>query len=851
MKLSKTYEPQLYERDIYALWEKSNAFQPKKDGKAGHFSIVLPPPNANGNLHVGHCLMFAIQDVTVRYQRMQGKSTLWVPGADHAGFETQVVYEKRLAKEGKSRFDFGRDELYGKIWDFVEENRGNYKEQFRQLGASVDWTRDTYTLDEKVISRAYNTFHKLWDDGLVYRGERLVNFCTFHGTAFADIEVEYKEEKGSLWHIAYPLTDGSGEVIVATTRPETLFGDVAVAVHPDDKRYKHLIGKTAKLPLTEREIPIIADAFVDKEFGTGAVKITPAHDPNDFEVGERHDLPKVTVISHEGKLFDVPETYRGLDVVEGRKRVVADLKEQKFLKSEEQHAHSVGHCYKCGTIIQPLLREQWFIDMQPLAKPAIAALEAGKVTFYPDSKKTQLITYLKNLRDWNISRQIAWGIPIPAFQNIDDAEDWIYDEQVREEFVVKDGKTYRRDPDVFDTWFSSGHWPFVTLNYPESDELADFYPNSLMETGGEILYPWVSRMLILGLYVTKKVPFHDVYIHGYVLAEDGSKMSKSVGNVIDPIAIIDLHGSDALRMGLLAGRAPAINRGYDQRKVLDARNFCNKLWNVARFIENAVGEGYKPGEPEPKTIADHWILYELQQTINKLSSDLDNYRFSEAYETLYHFIWDDLADWYIESSKGEPNTSVLGYVLEQTLAIAHPFAPFATETIWQALGWRDSLLITSSWPKAPHYSREDAKAFEQVQQIVTEARYIMAALKTPKSILYHKGENFLTEHAALITKLARVQDVVDVRDGSGLHLTDTPYHCWLDINVMTATAYSEELKAKLEAQKRLIEQLSARLDNKAYVAKAPKHLIEETKEQLKAAKAQEIVIQREYERFSR
>lgn len=850
MKLSKTYEPHLYERDIYALWEKSDAFAPSKHANNGHFSIVLPPPNANGNLHVGHSLMFAIQDVVIRYQRMKGKATLWVPGADHAGFETQVVYEKKLAKEGKSRFDYGRDELYEQIWNFVEENRDRYKAQFRLLGASVDWSRDTYTLDERVIARAYKTFKKLWDDGLVYRGERLVNFCTFHGTAFADIEVAYKEEQGHLWHIAYPLVDGEGEIVVATTRPETMFGDVAVAVHPEDDRYKHLIGKTVQLPLTKRELPIIADPFVDREFGTGAVKITPAHDPNDFEVGIRHDLPKITVISHEGKLIEVPEAYRGLDVTEGRKKVVADLKQGKYLKSEDHHTHSVGHCYKCGTIIQPLLREQWFIDMQPLAKPAIRALGAGKIQFYPDTKKAQLITYLENLRDWNISRQIAWGIPIPAFQNVDDPEDWIYDEQVREEFIEKDGKTYRRDPDVFDTWFSSGHWPFVTLDYPENKELADYYPNSLMETGGEILYPWVSRMVMLGLYITGEVPFKDVYIHGYVLAEDGSKMSKSVGNVIDPIAIIDEYGSDALRMGLLAGRAPAVNRGYDSRKVVDARNFCNKLWNVARYIEHTVGESYKPGQPVPKEIADNWILYKLQQTSTAISEDLDNYRFSEAYDRLYHFIWDDLADWYIEASKSQPNASVLGYVLEQTLVLAHPFAPFATETIWQALGWHETLLIQTNWPKVTQGSAAAAKEFEQIQAIVSESRYIMAALKTPRCTLYFKGDPFLERNAALIARLAHLDGVVSVRDGSGLHLTTTTHTCWLDIDTMTASAYAEELKGKLAAQDRLIAQLQARLGNASYMEKAPKHLIAETKEQLAGAETQKIAIQKEYERFA-
>ena len=853
MNLPKTYEPNQYESDIYALWEKSGAFAPVNRGNSDSYSIVLPPPNANGDLHVGHSLMFAIQDAIIRYQRMQGKAVLWVPGADHAGFETQVVYEKRLAKEGKSRFDFSREELYSQIWDFVAQNRDNYQQQFRRLGASVDWEHHVYTLDEKIIKQAYKTFKKMWDDGLIYRGERLVNFCTFHGTGFADVEVEYKEEDSHLWHINYPLTDGSGHITVATTRPETMLGDTAVAVHPDDERYTTFHGKTVKLPLTNREIPIITDDFVEKDFGTGAVKITPAHDPNDYEAGKRHDLPFITVIDHEGKItHDMPAAYAGLEVLEARKKVVADLKEQGVLEQEQPYTHSVGHCYKCGTVIQPLMREQWFIDMQPLAKEAIAALKAKKITFYPDSKRTQLIGYLENLRDWNISRQIAWGIPIPAFQNADNPDDWIFDERTDQETIVVDGKTYHRDPDMFDTWFSSSSWPYATLDYP-SDLSKQFYPNSLMETGGEILYPWVSRMIMMGLYVTGDIPFKDVYIHGYVMAEDGAKMSKSIGNVIDPMAEINKYGSDALRLGLLAGRTPAVNRGYDSRRVEEARNFCNKLWNIARFVEDKVGDDFKlKHSPKAETIADAWMLSKLQQSTEELTALLNEYRLSEAYELLYHLVWDDFADWYIEASKTHLNTSVLAHSLETILKLVHPFAPFVTETIWQTLKWEnDSLLITSSWPTAVKANQEQADIFEQVKNVVTEIRFIKGAMHLRGGIsLYHTGEALLAEQGDLITSLARLDGVKAVKDGQGLHLTTVPFKCWLDVDQETATHFTKELEAKIKEQEQTIKQLEGRLNNDSYVQNAPKAIVDQTRTQLEEATQQLTKLQEEHKRFA-
>lgn len=836
MKLSKAYQAKDYESDIYSLWEKSEAFAPNNKSDQ-HFSIVVPPPNSNGNLHIGHALTMAIQDVAIRYHRMKGDNTLFVPGADHAGFETQVVYEKQLAKQGKSRFDLSREELYQQIWDFVELNRGNFTSQFRRLGASVDWSRFNFTLDDHIISQAYSTFKKMWDEGLVYRGERLVNFCTFHGTAFADIEVVHKEEASHLWYISYPLTDGSGELTIATTRPETMFGDTAVAVHPDDSRYRDFIGKTVRLPLTDRDIPVIADDFVDQLFGTGAVKITPAHDPNDFDAGERHDLPKITVIDNEGKMNDnALEELRGLDIESARAITVEKLESAGRLVKTEDIVHNVGHCYKCDTIIQPLLRDQWFIDMKPLTKPAIEALQAGKIKFYPDSKRDQLIKYLENLKDWNISRQIVWGIPIPAFQNIDNPDDWIYDNNVTEMSITRDNKTYRRDPDVFDTWFSSSSWPYATLHFPDSPDFKDFYPLSLMETGGEILYPWVSRMLMLGLYVTGDIPFKEVYIHGYVMAEDGAKMSKSLGNVINPIEVIDQYGADALRMGIMAGRAPAVNRGYDPRRVEEARNFCNKLWNIARYVEDKVGDYQTLGQPVAQSLADHWVLRKLQQSTDYIGQAIEDCRFAEAYDAVYHLIWDDVADWYIEASKTDQNPAVLAKVLETCLKLIHPFAPFVSETIWQAFGWQpDSLLATSQWPNdLPNFDTAKADQFEQVKNIVTEIRGINSSLQLSKVELVHDNDQLIEGQAELITRLARLGAI---RNGQshGLGLSTTSSPSWLDIDSETLKKYRQELENRLTTTQNSVKQLEGRLGNETYLYKAPADLVEQSKQQLEEA----------------
>ena len=696
MRLAKAYDPNQYEPNIYAMWEKSGAFNPTGVGEP--YSIVMPPANANGNLHIGHALTIGLEDILARYHRMKGKDVIYIPGEDHAGLETWVVYERELAKQGKSRFDFTREQIYTQVWDFVEMHRGNTELQIRALGASTSWGNLVYTLDEKVVDRVYKTFKQLWDDGLIYRGERIVNYSTKYQTGYADIEVDHKLEKGTLWSIAYPTADASSEIVIATTRPETLFGDVAVAVHPDDERYKHLVGTTVLLPLTNREIPIIADEYVDPAFGTGAVKITPAHDPNDFEVGERHTLERIQVIDYDGTMINTPEEYLGLLPEDARKKAVEALENLGLIRGKEVIEHSVGYDYKSGLPIQPLIKEQWFLKMKPLAERAKKAIEAGDVHFTPASRKSYLLSYLDNIRDWNLSRQIPWGIPIPAFQNINNPDDWIFDDRVNEETIVVNGTTYTRENDTFDTWFSSGQWPFVTTDYLDDGPLAKYYPLSVMETGGDILLPWVSRMIMFGLYATDKVPFKDVYLHGLVLDEKGQKMSKSKGNVVNPMEVIAEYGSDALRLGLVASRSAGHNQAFSTSKVVSGRNFANKLWNIARFIEDKLGEEYTPGTPEPRTLADHWIIRELNTANHDVQKRLQKYRFAEASESVYHAVWDSVADWYIEASKQQDNPHLLAWVLDTSLKLAHPFAPFVTETIWQTLSWHNDLLISAPWP---------------------------------------------------------------------------------------------------------------------------------------------------------
>lgn len=846
MKLGKTYSPKDYESNIYDLWESNRAFAPT--GKGEPFSMVMPPPNANASLHIGHVLGFSIQDTIIRYMRMNGRDTVWLPGADHAGFETQVVFEKHLAKEGKSRFDLSRDELYRQIYAFVDDNRGNFNEIFRKLGASCDWDSFTFSLDERSLTAAYRTFKKLWDDGLIYRGERLVNYCTQHRTSFADIEVEYEDRTTPLYYLKY------GPFILATTRPETKFGDTAVAVHPDDERYKEFVGKVITVegvngPFT---IQVIADEMVDRQFGTGVVKITPAHDLNDWEVAQRHNLPAVRVINHDGTLNHHAGRFEGLTVTEGRKAVVAALKELNLLeKVDEKYRNRVGVCYRCGTVIEPMLMDQWFIKMKELAAPAIAALKAKQITFYPETKCEQTIEYLEQVRDWNISRQIAWGIPIPAFQNINDSDEWIFDERVDQELLEIDGKTYRRDTDVFDTWFSSGQWPLITTGYPDEEDAKKYYPTTLMETGVDILYQWVARMIVLGHYVSGEVPFKEVYLHGMVRAEDGHKMSKSLGNVVDPAPLIDEFGTDAVRLGMMSGRSAGYSAAFAPAKVVAGRNFCNKLWNISRYIEGVLDGAVKTDDAIPATPADHWVLSRLQQYLSEYARLMSEYRLSETYELLYHFVWDDVADWYIEASKMELNPALLRYLLDCILKSGHPFAPFVTETIWQTLEWTgDSLLISQHWPKAMKFDHEKAGQFEEIKTIVSETRTIVSTLALRKTHLYFTDVPFLSEHAALIASLARIDGAQEVTDGRGLHLTTTTHTCWLDIDKETAERYLEDLQRQLDEANQKAATLQARLNNSAYMKKAPKALVRDSKQQLEATKLIIANTQQQIQRFT-
>ena len=831
MQLAKQYIPNDYEPNIYALWETSNALEPTGVGKP--YSIIMPPPNANGNLHIGHALDMNLKDILIRYHRMKGDDAVFIPGADHAGFETWVVYERELTKQGKSRFDFSRDQLYSQVWNFVQEKRGNMELQLRALGVSASWKHLTFTLDDKVINTVYDTFKKMWDDNLVYRGERIVNYCTEHQTSFADIEVEHKNEKGKLWKIAYPTLDKIGEIIIATTRPETMLGDVAVAVHPDDERYKKLIGTRILLPIVDKEIPIIADEYVDMSYGTGAVKITPAHDPNDFEIAKRHDLPIESIISPEGKMINVPAQFLGLTPVEARARVLEALEALELRRGETEIEHAVGHCYKCGSVIEPMIKEQWFIKTQSLAQPAIDALKKEEITFYPASKRKELIAYLEQLKDWNISRQIPWGIPIPAFVNENDPKDWIFDTRTNEQSIVVNGTTYIREEDTFDTWFSSGQWPYIVTDYLTGGDLANYFPTDMMETGMDIMRAWVSRMIMLSLYRTGKLPFKEVYLHGMVNDEHNQKMSKSKGNVINPMELVAEFGSDATRMGVIAGRAPAQSQAFNKGSVIAARNFCNKLWNIARFVEAQIGDNHQIVDLEPQTPADHWIIRQLNDAANNIAVRIEQYRFSEASETVYHTIWDDVADWYIESSKTAINRPLLSWVLATSLKIAHPFAPFVTETIWQTLNYTDGILMREAWPTPEKFDPIAAEQFEQLKLLVAEGRWVITELPGNKKYrLLYGNDSLITDNQDTIKHLMRLEAIEYTDQPRGLRLAAANREAWLDIDSETLYQHQENLEMRLAEARQKLAGLKKRLENPTYVEKAPAHLVEETREQL-------------------
>lgn len=855
MKFASSYEPNQYESDIYAAWETAGVFKPSvptvpidndSDGtddrfeeNGRYYSIVMPPPNANGNLHIGHGLTVALEDSLTRYYRLKGASTWYIPGADHAGFETWVVYEKNLEKSGHTRFEYSRDELYSRVWDFVQMQRGNMELQLRALGASCSWDDLTFTLDENVIDRVYTTFEKMWNDGMIYRGEKLVNYCPKHQTAFADIEVDHKDEKGTLWELAYD------DIIVSTTRPETLFGDTAVAVNPEDERYKDMIGKTVHLPLTDREIPVIADEHADPEYGTGAVKITPAHDFDDFEVGNRHNLERIQVISEDGHMINVPEKYLGLTTEECRKQVLKDLKDQGILKGEKKIVHSVAHCYKCDTVLEPMLKEQWFVDVEKLAKMAIEHLENDEIKFYPDNKKRVVINYLKNLKDWNISRQIPWGIAIPMFKKVTeeatDEPDWIFDRRTNLTEIEKSGTRYVRDEDTFDTWFSSSHWPIVCTDWSEENP-TPYYPLNVMETAGDILFAWVARMIMMGVYVTGEVPFKEVYLHGLVLDEHGQKMSKSKGNVINPMDLVEKYGSDAFRLGILRGRSAGMNQAFSENSVIAGRNLCNKLWNISRLVQSIVDEEDSSAEYSTDAMGEDWICREINECAKQVEQNMKQYRFAEAVETLYQTIWDKYADWFLESQKIYRNAALLKATLEHLLIILHPFAPFVTETIWQNLSWTEGFIITQKWPSRLNYDPITAEQFENIRTIVSEVRGTLQALpgtnNANKYALMYDNDSLVEDNLLLIKALTRVPDI-NALDGKprGLRLALANHELYLDVPEQVVAEYKDALTEKILSVGRELDALNARMMNPNYVAKAPEHLVKETKDQIKEKEA--------------
>jgi len=772
MNDNKPYNPKEIEQKIYQIWEKSGYFNPDIQApinadkcdiqlwpsrswrkpaakRQSNFCIIMPPPNANEALHLGHALTITIEDLLVRFNRMRGKKTLWLPGADHAGFETQVVFEKKLEKQGKSRFDFDRKTLYKMIWDYVQSNKRLMESQIRAFGASCDWSRERLTLDPKIVEIVYATFKKLYDDGLVYRGKRVINWCPKHQTSFSELEVKYEEREDKLWYIKYPIVSSlispenkkkssqsssktkghlflkeEGKdfkyITVATTRPETMLGDTAVAVNPKDERYKNLIGQKVKLPLTNREIPVIADSAVEIDFGTGAVKVTPAHDQTDFEIAGRHNLEILEVINKNGRMTNlVPEAYRGLKVEEARAKVVADLAAQGLLEKEEPYKHSVGSCYKCGRTIEPMVSEQWFIRIKPLAKKALNAVKKGEVKFISKKYEKIFLHWMRNIRDWNISRQIVWGIQIPAWYCQDCKKITVTAGEAPEFCKYCKSKNIKQETDVFDTWFSSAQWPFATLmasdnsrspdqGSKQKSDFEEFYPTTVMETGWDILFFWVARMIMLGLYRTGKVPFRYVYLHGMIQDKDKQKMSKSKGNVINPIGVLEERGADALRMSLVFGASTDSNLPFSEEKVIAQQRLANKIWNASKFVLNSLGPNYQPAKIKITNKQDKWILKELQKTIKKVTVNIEKFKFHEAAQEIYHFFWHKFCDKTIEDVKrrikqeaadAEAGKLVLWIGLYNSLKLFHPFMPFITEAIYLKFPSRpQELLMIEKWP---------------------------------------------------------------------------------------------------------------------------------------------------------
>lgn len=746
-ELPKVYEPKEVESSIYEMWEKGGYFHAEKDENKKPFTIVMPPPNVTGQLHMGHAMDATLQDTLIRFKRMQGYNALWIPGVDHAGIATQIKVEEVLRKEGKTRYDLGREKFLERVWDWKRQYGNRIVEQQKKLGSSCDWERSRFTMDEVCSKAVREVFVSLYEKGLIYKGSRIINWCPHCATALSDAEVEYVDKPGHLWHLRYPLSDGSGDVIVATTRPETMLGDSGVAVNPADERYQSIVGKTCILPLMNKEIPIVADDYVDMAFGTGCVKMTPAHDPNDFEVGLRHNLEVIRVIDDNGKINALGGQYEGLDRYEARKKIVADLEEQGYLVKVEAHQHNVGTCYRCHNDVEPLISAQWFVKMEPLAKEAIRVVKEGETRFVPERFSKTYLNWMENVRDWCISRQLWWGHQIPAWYCADCGHVTVSREDAA--CCAKCGsKNIERDPDVLDTWFSSALWPFETLGWPEKTEDLDyFYPTDVLVTGYDIIFFWVARMIFSGCEHAKKTPFHTVLIHGLVRDDQGRKMSKSLGNGIDPLEIIEKYGCDALRMNMVTGNSPGNDMRFYTERCEAMRNFANKLWNASRYVLQNLEEGAKNELPtlEKLEISDKWILSKLNTLIAEVTENLEKYELGIAVQKIYDFIWDCYCDWYIELTKArlygeeperkETARQVLVYVLDQFLRLLHPFMPFITEEIWQSIPHEGEALIVAQWPKY-----EDALAFpteeaqmESVMNAIRAVRNRRAEMNVPPS----------------------------------------------------------------------------------------------------------------------
>ena len=746
-ELSKAYDPKDFEQRIYSQWVKEGAFHPDENGK-DHFTVVMPPPNVTGILHMGHALNNVLQDIIVRYKRMKGFRTLWVPGTDHAGIATQNVVERQLAKEGLRRQDLGREKFIERTWTVKEKHHGIITSQLKKMGCSCDWDHERFTMDEGLSKAVREAFVTLYERGLIYKGQYLVNYCPKCGTALADDEVEYENMPGMLYDVRYPYEDGSGYITVATTRPETMFGDVAVAVHPDDERYKNIVGKLLCLPLTDRKIPVIADSFVEREFGTGMVKITPAHDPNDWDCGRRHGLEAINLLNPDGTLNEnVPEKYRGLDPVSARKLVVEDLQEQGYLVKQTPHAHDVGHCYRCHTVVEPYLSDQWFVSMKGMAEKALKALEDKDIVFYPKRWENTYIHWMENIRDWCISRQLWWGHRIPVWYCKDCGQMTVSRSDVTE-CPHCHSHNLEQDPDVLDTWFSSWLWPFSTLGWPEkTEDLKNFFPTDTLVSAYDIIFFWISRMIMASEEFTGKAPFHDIVITGLVRDKQGRKMSKSLGNGIDPIEVIDLYGADAMKFTLcyLAAQGQDVQIDMDSFKM--GSRFANKIWNATRFLlMNAEGRTLVAIEPEKLTVIDKWIYTRLNRTIETIDRAMDSYRFNEAAQGVYSFFWNDFCDWYVEATKqrlfsGSDEekdlvVSVMIDLLSQSMKLMHPFLSFVTEEIYQKLPGSEGLLISQQFPSVrPEF---DFPAQEALVSQLQEAVRIVRSTRSQLSIAPEK-----------------------------------------------------------------------------------------------------------------